>query len=183
MLQGLMVVCGTGTLATSLAGCGSASESPQKIIASSGGEFTDAHRVFLTQLSDILIPQTDTPGAVIAGAAQKVELVLSDMLPDDERAKWLNGLDEIHTVLDTRVGGNFLKASQANQTNAVKKLDRAAYAENSTAPKAYRTIKKALATAYYYSEPGATEELRYDPVPGDWRACVPFSEIGRTWAT
>jgi len=44
-------------------------------------------------------------------------------------------------------------------------------------------MKRTIATAYYMSEVGASEELNYDPVPGDWRADVPFSEIGKAWAT
>jgi len=36
---------------------------------------------------------------------------------------------------------------------------------------------------YFTSEPGATIALRYDPVPGDYRGCVPLKDIGRGWAT
>jgi hypothetical protein len=35
---------------------------------------------------------------------------------------------------------------------------------------------------YYQSEAGATQELRYELVPGAWRGCVPYSEIGRATA-
>ena len=37
-------------------------------------------------------------------------------------------------------------------------------------------------SAYYHSEIGATQELRYEMVPGTWRACLPLDEIGRASA-
>lgn len=178
MLQGLLAVCGAGTLAA----CGGADEVAVKALPSGGADFTAKHRVFLSKLSDIIIPQTDSPGALNAGVPAKVELVMTDRFRAPERKKWLDGLTRIHKALDLSVGGNFLKSSAANQINAVSKLDAAAYSEGGNAPEGYRRIKDAIATAYYLSEPGATKELRYEPVPGDWKACIPFSEIGRTWA-
>ena len=46
----------------------------------------------------------------------------------------------------------------------------------------YGRIKELAVTLYYLSEPGATEELHYELVPGHWIASAPIGEIGRTWA-
>jgi gluconate 2-dehydrogenase gamma chain len=46
----------------------------------------------------------------------------------------------------------------------------------------YRQFKELVLLGYYNSEIGATQELRYELVPGVWRADIPFSEIGRAWA-
>ena len=40
-----------------------------------------------------------------------------------------------------------------------------------------------MTIGYFTSKPGATITLRYDPVPGDFKGCVPMKEIGRAWAT
>ena len=47
----------------------------------------------------------------------------------------------------------------------------------------YRDLKSTVVEAYYMSEVGATEELAYEPVPGEWIGCVPLSEFPKTWAT
>jgi hypothetical protein len=47
---------------------------------------------------------------------------------------------------------------------------------------AYRTFKYLVLVGYYQSEVGATQELRFELVPGAWRSCVPLSEIGRASA-
>ena len=46
----------------------------------------------------------------------------------------------------------------------------------------WRTLKELTLVGYYTSEPGATQELRYEAVPGRYEGCIPFSQIGRTWA-
>ena len=46
----------------------------------------------------------------------------------------------------------------------------------------FRMMKELTLLGYYTSEVGATRELRYEPVPGRYEGCVPFTTIGRTWA-
>jgi len=37
-------------------------------------------------------------------------------------------------------------------------------------------------TGYCESEAGATEHLEWNPVPGPFRGCIDFEEVGKTWA-
>jgi gluconate 2-dehydrogenase gamma chain len=46
----------------------------------------------------------------------------------------------------------------------------------------WRTMKELTLVGYYTSEPGATQELRHEAIPGRYEACVPLSQIGRAWA-
>lgn len=46
----------------------------------------------------------------------------------------------------------------------------------------FRTMKELTLIGYYTSEVGATKELRHEPVPGRYEACIPFAQVGRTWA-
>jgi hypothetical protein len=46
----------------------------------------------------------------------------------------------------------------------------------------WRMLKELTLVGYYTSKPGATEELRHEPVPGHYEACVPLAQIGRAWA-
>jgi hypothetical protein len=36
---------------------------------------------------------------------------------------------------------------------------------------------------YFTSEAGATQVLRYIAIPGKQEGCIPFEQVGRTWAT
>lgn len=46
----------------------------------------------------------------------------------------------------------------------------------------FRTMKELTVVGFYTSEIGATRELRHEPVPGRYEGCIPFSDVGRTWA-
>jgi gluconate 2-dehydrogenase gamma chain len=46
----------------------------------------------------------------------------------------------------------------------------------------FRTMKELTVVGYYTSEAGATRELRHESVPGRYEGCIPFSDVGRTWA-
>ena len=47
------------------------------------------------------------------------------------------------------------------------------------------SFKKIIIESYFLTEVGATQVLKYNGpsvVLGEYKGCVPFSEIGRTWA-
>jgi hypothetical protein len=44
-------------------------------------------------------------------------------------------------------------------------------------------MKELTMLGFFTSEPGATQVLQYEAVPGAYKGCVPLSEVGRTWAT
>ena len=47
----------------------------------------------------------------------------------------------------------------------------------------YKDFKRTVATAYYMSEIGATQELAYEAIPGEWIGDAPLSDYPKTWAT
>ncbi|MEP6732041.1 MAG: gluconate 2-dehydrogenase subunit 3 family protein [bacterium] len=49
-------------------------------------------------------------------------------------------------------------------------------------PHFFRTMKELTLLGYYTSQPGATKELQYNPVPGRFDGCVPIAKVGRAWA-
>ena len=45
----------------------------------------------------------------------------------------------------------------------------------------FRTLKELVLVGYYTAEPGATRELRVNPM-GSWRADIANGEVGSAWA-
>jgi hypothetical protein len=45
--------------------------------------------------------------------------------------------------------------------------------------------KELTMLGFFTSQPGATQVLQYEAVPGSYKGCIPLSEAGqgRTWAT
>jgi gluconate 2-dehydrogenase gamma chain len=143
-------------------------------------EISKDELAFLSSLADTIIPTTDTPGAL----AGKVPATLADVLniwaSPETRGRWSTTLAALKKELDAGANGSFEKGSLEERTKRLGKLDAAVFAANEHPLKAYREVKSSIATAYYMSEPGATQELRYEPTPGDFKGSAP---MGKTWAT
>jgi len=90
----------------------------------------------------------------------------------NEKKSFIVGLDS-HNKQPCRF--NELDAEQ--QISIVAKLD-----ENLEKNTFYKSFKELTIIGYYTSKIGATEELRYDPVPGPYKE-ISLVEVGRAWST
>lgn len=127
-------------------------------------------------MADIIIPDTDTPGATAAGVPVFVDRALSAWLLSAETKNFLKGLDQF-----AKQHPSFLMATPPEQETIVLSLDN----KLSDLPDElafYRQLKELVLIGYYTSEPGAALELQYDPVPGGY---IPFTtnETVKAWAT
>jgi len=120
----------------------------------------------LVRVCDQVIPRTDTPGAVDVGVPAFVELGLAHGLegapPGNDYLGWLEGELTRH--------GDDLAA-----------LDKEAFSSREPSP--WKTIKALILVGYYTSEAGASQELRYELVPGRWDADIPLSPSDRAWSS
>jgi hypothetical protein len=134
-------------------------------------------------IAEHIIPETDTPGARAVGVHVFIDKMLAEHYPPDEKERVLGGLASIDARTWEACDRNFIDCSAKDQRATLGIIDREAFAE---APERevhwFRTLKELTILGYYTSEVGATQELRHVPVPGRFDACVPFTQIGRTWA-
>jgi gluconate 2-dehydrogenase gamma chain len=144
-----------------------------------GPFFSAAQMADLDIVTDIIIPETDTPGARGAGVPAFMESMMVNWASAETRAKYAGVLKAIADRARADHGAALKDLDAAKQLEAVRAYD----ADNVKAEADdYRKFKELVLLGYYNSEIGATQELRYVLVPGVWRADVPFSEIGRAWA-
>lgn len=148
------------------------------------GEFLKpTEMAFLTVLSDTIIPETDTPGAIGAEVPATLQNLMSDWASDDIRKNWRAGLKGLMAHLDSKSGQEWRTLPPSKREEVLARFDAEIFGGQHSDLGAYKDMKSTIVTAYYMSEPGATEELIYEAVPGEWKGCVPFADIGRTWAT
>lgn len=151
-----------------------------KMASADEGVMTKAEIAFLAALADTIIPRTETPGALDGKVPATLEAYLNDWASSKTRARWRATLAKLKTALDGGNADSFEKGNAAARAKTLGAFDAAVFATEDHPLAAYRDVKSTIATAYYMSEPGATKELRYDPVPGNFRGSVP---VGKTWAT
>jgi hypothetical protein len=106
-------------------------------------------------LSELIIPQTDTPGAKAANVNRFIDDVLSDGAAG-ERTKFLAGLTALDERAKTEFGKPFADATPDQQTGMLTKL--------STPPvdEFFEAIKSMTIIGYYTSEVGVRQELGDD---------------------
>ena len=139
-------------------------------------------------IAEHIIPTTDTPGARSVGVPAFVDTMLAEYYTAAERENLLAGLATVDARARRAYGRPFLEAREPEQRALLEALDRESFAprtnhEADSAPAFFRTMKELTLLGYYTSQPGATKELRYVQVPGRYDGCVPFTKLGREWAT
>jgi gluconate 2-dehydrogenase gamma chain len=133
----------------------------------------------LEQVCDIIIPPTDTPGAIAAGVPVFIRDLLANWGSAQSRADIAGVLEAIEQRTWAEHGSGFLELPGTLRLELMRAHD--AHCVTGHDP-AYRKFKHMVLLGYYHSEIGATQELRFELVPGAWRSCLPLNEVGRASA-
>lgn len=147
--------------------------------AATGPALTADQLTLLEQVCDVMIPQTDTPGALAAGVPGFLRNMLAQWASKRSRADFIAVLEAIEKLAWSKFGAGFLELPATRRLEVVRAFDEQALAQRDAA---YGKFKYLVLLGYYQSEIGATLELRYELVPGAWRSCLPLSEVGRASA-
>lgn len=132
-----------------------------------------------------IIPLTDTPGAVEAGVPQFIDTMMAGYYQEKEKNAFRQGLKTLEEDAMAAHGKSFVKLTDEEKDALLTKLDQAAYADggDKDGPGFFRMAKELTVLGFCTSEAGATEFLKYEPVPGDYKGCIPYAEVGAAWAT
>ncbi len=128
--------------------------------------FFDAHEnETVIAVSDLLIPDTDTPGAKAAHCSRFIDLLL-DASDADTQKKYLEALGWLDGYCLSQYGGPFIWLGQDQQEKVLSLLTQ----EKPSAGTAYgvrlfAVIKESIVRAYYTSEIGLLQELKYQTNP------------------
>jgi gluconate 2-dehydrogenase gamma chain len=144
-----------------------------------GPVLSSAQYAQLEQIADVMIPATDTPGALAVGVPGFLRQLLTDWASDRTRADVIGVLDSIERQAWSKFGAAFVELPAARRAEVVSLVDAESIAARDAA---YSRFKYLVLVGYYQSEIGATQELRYELVPGAWRSCLPLTEVGRASA-
>lgn len=146
--------------------------------------------LLVSQVAEIIIPKTDTPGAKDAGVPAFIDLMVKDVYSKNEQERFLSGLQAFDEEAKKAYGDPFVELDEEQQIEHVRKVhDAALQAEKNADPRPHRPFilmtKELTLLGFFTSQPGATEVLQYVAVPGSYKGCIPVSEAGngKTWAT
>jgi gluconate 2-dehydrogenase gamma chain len=149
--------------------------------------FTEDQAVLISQLAEVIIPRTDTPGAKETGVPSFIEQVVKDCYTPEEQTKFADGLLAFDEEAKKQAGDSFVDLDPAAQNEFANKLYKQGFetVQGGGEKPFIMKMKELTLTGFFTSEPGATQVLQYEAVPGSYKGCIPLSEAGngKTWAT
>lgn len=153
-----------------------------------GDDFTSNEKKIIERMSDIIIPRTDTPGAIDAGVPAFVVLMMNECYTPEDQKIFHNGLKSFEKECRVNTGESFLKLAEAKQAEVVAALDANVLGKKNkknTDEKShfYRDLKALTLLGFFTSQPGATKTLRYSQVPGEYEGCISYHKGDKAWAT
>ena len=134
-------------------------------------------------MAEMIIPRTETPGASDVGAAEFIDLILTEWFDEAERTRFLSGIADVDSRSHLLFEKDFVDCSSPQQSDILAALgekmteevgERARPMRGRGAPvpaNFYAMMRQLTLTAYYTSEAGATEELHFEMIPGSYQGC------------
>ena len=141
---------------------------------------------FLSELANTIIPNTEFPGALAVGVPLEIETYVFNVLEKKNISKFKDGLKKLIDFLNNNSSKSSKPFFESNLLEKTEMLNSIQKNENSEIRIIYMSLKSSVITSYFNSEIGATKVLKYNGpsvVLGSYKGCVPFNEIGKSWAT
>jgi hypothetical protein len=154
----------------------------QDLSATAALRTLNAHQnATITTISELIIPQTDTPGAKAARVNEFIDLILTEWYDDEERTNFLAGLADIDGTSQKLFGKDFVSASPEQQTQILGELDhemvrsqKAVPPENPEEEKFFASMKQLTLVGYYTSQIGFEQELHQQIISPTHSSCAPL---------
>jgi hypothetical protein len=143
----------------------------------------------VVQMTDLIIPATDTPGAKAAKVNEFIDLILTEWAEDEDKKHFLDGLTDVDKQSNTLFGKDFVDASTEQQVALLHAMDDVAASERggrqmragNTVPRHDQQLKGNFFNVfrgitlhgYYTSEIGFKQELKLEIIPGAQHGCQP----------
>jgi hypothetical protein len=147
--------------------------------------FSPAQSSLIAAVVDIVIPRTDTPGALDAGVPAFIDQMFKAVYSKADQQRYLTAL----AAFDKAGGKPFLQLDDAQRKSLVTRLHSKAIETpqgHTLTPEANFVLmtKKLTMLGFFMSQPGCTQVLQYVAVPGGFEADIPLSQAGngKAWA-
>lgn len=142
----------------------------------------DPHKATISVLSELIIPATDTPGAIAAGVPNFVNLIFSDWYTAQERDSFLDGLTRLDKLCLKIYGAHLIDLPIQQQTAILTICSEINAATAHELHPFFLSIRELTVLGYYTSEVGAKQELIYNPVPMRYKGDYLYADVNKQWS-
>lgn len=123
--------------------------------------FKPAEYALVGHIADLIIPQTETPGATASGVPQYIDNLVSKN--EQHQPLYREGLALVDSTAQSKFGKKFLELDETRQIELLLPWSEAVDRNKLTTPgaKFFKAIKSMTADGYYTSYAGLVQELGY----------------------
>ncbi len=149
------------------------------------GVLTEEDLPLINALCEVILPATSrSPGAGTAEVGKFVLSIVKDCYSQEEAQVFESGIRSFQLNVNEAYDRDFPNLNPEDQTKLLMQYDREAQEhEARDQPHFYSMLLQLTIWGYFISEPGATQALRYNPVPGRYEGCLPYEKGQSAWAS
>lgn len=127
-------------------------------------------QALVSAVADMIIPRTDTPGALQVRVPEFIDVILTEWASDDERSAFLAGLADI----DAKAGARFVDLTATQRDELLRQLD-TMRADRSGAGHAFGRLKGLTVYGYFTSKVVDEQVLKTQMFFDGYHGNVPFT--------
>ncbi len=174
--------------------------------------FTAANIALLDEIGETIIPATSTPGAKAAQVGEFMKVMITDCYTEAEQNTFTAGMATLEYACKKINGKSFMDCTEQQRHDFLVTLEKEAKEYNKkrdeinktrkeahdkankdlpwkdqkefawNPPHYYTMMKQLTLSGYFSSKTGATEALRYLPVPGKYDGNYPYKKGDKAWS-
>ncbi len=134
----------------------------------------------LDEIGETILPESDrSPGAKAAHIGEFMKAMVTDCYDEQERKDFVEGLSIIKKQAERDYDTSFVNLPVNDRLKLLEPYDKQAKKNDKHF---FAMMKQLTIWGYFTSEPGATQALRYNPVPGRFEGCIPYQPGDKAWA-
>ncbi|WEK36818.1 MAG: gluconate 2-dehydrogenase subunit 3 family protein [Candidatus Pseudobacter hemicellulosilyticus] len=151
-------------------------------------DFSAEDIAYLDEVAETIIPTTNTPGAKAANVGAFMSIMVKDCYDEANQKIFIEGMGKLNDASEKANKTRFTEATPEQRKALLITIDKEAkdYTKNKKKedPAHYFTqLKQLTLLGYFTSEIGATQALRYVPIPGRYDGEMPYKKGDKAWAT
>lgn len=123
----------------------------------------------LAEISETIIPETDTVGAKSTEVSKFISVVFQDIYSEEEQTEFINALNMVNDKSKELMGDEFIKLSATDKANLINKV-------KNPKDKGFLAMYQMILYSYLTSEKGMQAAFRYTPVPGKFVGDIPYKK-------
>ena len=149
--------------------------------------FSEDVLALLDEIGETIIPATaSSPGAKAGKIGEFMKVIVTDCYSPAEQKTFFDGISIIKQTVTNKYNTQFLKLTNAQKIETMLFFDQEAQKSNNEKNEEVQThfftmLNQLTVWGFFSSEVGATQALRYVPIPGRYEGCMPYKEGDGAW--